>query len=109
MKHISAADAKAHFSALIAEVEHGKAHIVIERHGRPVAALVSIEDLERLGNNGNAPTESHGLLGMWARGVKWKMRRSMPSCAISMRNGRRICPARSICRTNKCTCLIPMP
>jgi len=49
MKHVSAADAKAHFSSLISEVEHGKAHIVIERHGRPVAALVSMEDLERLG------------------------------------------------------------
>jgi prevent-host-death family protein len=64
MKHVSAADAKAHFSALISEVEHSKAHVVIERHGRPVAALVSMEDLERLGDNGNAPTEPQGLLGI---------------------------------------------
>ncbi len=68
VKHVSAADAKAHFSALISEVEHGNAHIVIERHGRPVAALVSIEDFARL-PDANGAKEPQGLLaavGAWA-------------------------------------------
>jgi prevent-host-death family protein len=68
MKHVSAADAKAHFSALLSEVEHGNAHIVIERHGRPVAALVSMEDFVRL-PDANDAKEPQGLLaavGAWA-------------------------------------------
>jgi prevent-host-death family protein len=68
VKHVSAADARAHFSALISEVEHGNARIVIERDGHPVAALVSIEELERLGDNGNISTEPQrlsGIVGAW--------------------------------------------
>jgi prevent-host-death family protein len=68
-KHVSAADAKAHFSSLIAEVEHGNTPIVIERHGRPVAALVNMDDLHRLGPERTTAKEPQGLLaavGAWA-------------------------------------------
>ena len=53
---------------LISEVEHGKAHIVIEWHGRPVAALVSMEDFARL-PDANGAKEPQGLLaavGAWS-------------------------------------------
>lgn len=47
-QRISIANAKAQFSAVVDAVLHDDEHYIIERHGRPVAALVRIEDLERL-------------------------------------------------------------
>ncbi len=46
-KSMSVAEAKAKFAEQIREVENGDP-IVITRHGKPVAALVRPEDLERL-------------------------------------------------------------
>ncbi len=48
VKKTSAAQAKAQFSALMAEVAHGGKRVVIERRGKPLAALVSVSDLELL-------------------------------------------------------------
>jgi prevent-host-death family protein len=45
-RKVSAAEAKAKLSALVAEVAFGGQHVVIERRGKPLAALVSISDLE---------------------------------------------------------------
>ena len=47
-KRISAAQAKAHLSDLMAQVAYGGEHYVIERRGKPLVALVSVDDLERL-------------------------------------------------------------
>ena len=41
-------DAKAHLSELMARVGYGGERFIIERRGRPLAALVGVEDLERL-------------------------------------------------------------
>lgn len=41
-------EAKTHLSEYLNRVRYGGERIVIERHGKPVAALVSNEDLERL-------------------------------------------------------------
>ncbi len=41
-------EAKTHLSEYINRVHYGGERIVIERHGKPVAALVSTEDLARL-------------------------------------------------------------
>ncbi len=46
-KYVSLAEAKATFSECIREVEKGKP-VRITRHGKPVAALVSPEDLDHL-------------------------------------------------------------
>jgi prevent-host-death family protein len=43
MKHVGIFDAKTHLSSLVDEVEKG-GEIVITRHGRPVAKLVSPEE-----------------------------------------------------------------
>ena len=51
-KRVSAAQAKAQLSALSAEVAYGGEHVVIERRGKPLVALVSIADLELLGQSG---------------------------------------------------------
>lgn len=68
MKKVSAAQAKAHLSALMAEVAYGGEHIIIERRGKPLAALVSIADLERL-DQGQAisarPRGALALVGAW--------------------------------------------
>ena len=65
---VSAAKAKAQLSALMAEVAYGGKHFVIERRGKAMAALVSVEDLERL-EQGQAtsaqPDWTLALLGAW--------------------------------------------
>ena len=45
---VSAADAKAHLSELVSKVQHGGERYVINRRGKPVAALVSLNDLDRI-------------------------------------------------------------
>ncbi|MDP2953838.1 MAG: type II toxin-antitoxin system Phd/YefM family antitoxin [Chloroflexota bacterium] len=68
VKKVSAAQAKAQLSALMAEVAHGGKHVIIERRGKPMAALVSVTDLERL-EQGQAtsarPLGALALVGAW--------------------------------------------
>jgi len=40
------AEVKRHFSTVISKVSLNKEHFVIEKKGKPMAAMVSIEDLE---------------------------------------------------------------
>jgi len=51
-------EAKTHLSEYINRVRYGGERVVIERHGKPVAALVSVEDLERLEKEGPGPDKS---------------------------------------------------
>jgi len=46
MPRISVAEAKSHFSELIAKSAHAHERFIITRRDKPVAALVSIEDLK---------------------------------------------------------------
>ncbi|MDO8689639.1 MAG: type II toxin-antitoxin system Phd/YefM family antitoxin [Dehalococcoidia bacterium] len=67
-KRVSSAEAKSHLSALVAEVAYGSSHIIIERRGKPLAALVSVSDLERLeqGRASSArPLGALALVGAW--------------------------------------------
>ncbi len=61
--------AKAQLSALMARVGYGGERFVIERRGRPLAALVGVEDLARLeGEKGDTPSRPMGalaLVGAW--------------------------------------------
>ena len=45
MPRISVAEAKSHLSELIAKCAHGHERFIITRRNRPVAALVSLDDL----------------------------------------------------------------
>lgn len=47
-RKVAAAEAKARLSELVSRVAHGGERIVIERHGKPVAALVSMADLGKI-------------------------------------------------------------
>ena len=62
-------EAKAHLSELMARVGYGGERFVIERRGRPLAALVRVEDLERLeAESRDASSRSLGalaLVGAW--------------------------------------------
>jgi prevent-host-death family protein len=68
-KRIGAAQAKARLSELLARVAYGGDRYVIERRGKPVAALVSVDELERLDAEtaklGEAPKGALALVGMW--------------------------------------------
>ncbi len=64
MKKVSAAQAKAHFSALVAEVAYGGQHVIIERRGKPLAALVSMADLERLAQGQALSARPRGALAL---------------------------------------------
>lgn len=70
VKKVSAAQAKAQFSSLLAEAAHGGKHIIIERRGKPFAAIVSVTDLERL-EQGQAtsaqPLGALALAGAWRK------------------------------------------
>lgn len=48
MSSISVADAKNQFSDLLRRAEYAGERVVVHRHGKPVAAIVSTRDLERL-------------------------------------------------------------
>ena len=65
---VSAAQAKAQLSALVAQVAYGGAHFIIERRGKPLAALVRIDELEQLQREGVAtprPLGALALVGAW--------------------------------------------
>ncbi len=47
-KKVRVTEAKANISALMARAGYGGERFLIERRGRPLAALVGAEDLERL-------------------------------------------------------------
>jgi prevent-host-death family protein len=65
-KRISAAQAKAKLSELLARVSLTDERYVIERRGKPVAALVSVEDFQRLDSPvADEPQGIWGLVGLW--------------------------------------------
>ena len=65
-KKVSAANAKAHFSELVASVAYGRQRYIIERRGKPLAALVSLEDLATLQGAAGEPRGALALVGAWS-------------------------------------------
>lgn len=67
-KRVNSAEAKAHFATLIAEVAFGGQRYVIERRGKPLAALVRVEELDRLEQECGVSPRPRGALaivGAW--------------------------------------------
>jgi prevent-host-death family protein len=65
---ISLAEAKAKFSAVVDDVRTGSRRYLIERHGRPAAAIVSVEELEKLEALDKSESQPLGflaLVGAW--------------------------------------------
>lgn len=68
-RRIGTAEAKAKLSELIGSVAYGHERVLIERRGRPVAALVGIDDVARLDNADDVAVEPRGalaLVGGWS-------------------------------------------
>ncbi len=61
---MSAAHAKAQLSALMAEVAYGGQHIIIERRGKPLVALVTVDELQWVEQNKAATPQPSGALAL---------------------------------------------
>lgn len=46
MATITIGEARANFSEVVRRAQHGKERIIVARHGRPAAAIISTDDLE---------------------------------------------------------------
>jgi prevent-host-death family protein len=64
IKKVSAAEAKANLSALVAEVAFGGQHIIIERRGKPLAALVTVSELKSLEEGHSISPNPRGALSL---------------------------------------------
>lgn len=67
-KRVSAAMAKSHLSDLMASVAHQGQHYIIERRGKPVAALVTVDEMEKLEQENarsDRPLGALALVGAW--------------------------------------------
>jgi prevent-host-death family protein len=62
----SVAEAKSHFTECIASAEAGEP-VVITRHGKPVAAIVRVEDLAKLKRHTDDDPQAGlaGIMGTW--------------------------------------------
>lgn len=66
-KTIGVAEVKRHFSEVLIEVAREGKHFIIEKKGNPMAALVTVKDLETIGRKG-VHSKKKGLLaaiGAW--------------------------------------------
>lgn len=69
IRRVSTVQAKATFSELIGAVAYRRDRVVIERRGRPVAAIVSIDDAAGLEQTDPEPVRRRGalaLVGSWS-------------------------------------------
>ena len=57
-ERVGTQEAKTHLSEYINRVRYGGERVVIERHGKPVAALVGVDDLARLEKEESDPRKS---------------------------------------------------
>ena len=68
-KRIPVAQAKARFSAIVAEVAYAGEHFIIERRGKAMAALVGVRELEQIEE---AHAASKRMLGALAMAGAWR-------------------------------------
>jgi prevent-host-death family protein len=45
---VTVSQARENFSDLLGKVQHGRNDVTIERHGKPVAVMISVEDYEAM-------------------------------------------------------------
>jgi prevent-host-death family protein len=69
VKRVRVTEAKAHLSTLMARAGYAGERYLIERRGKPLAALVGVEDLEQLEAEGGSPRSrprgALALVGAW--------------------------------------------
>ena len=62
---LSVGEAKKRFSELMSRVTYGRERFLIRRRGRPMAALVSADDLAHLEQEPASPKGALALVGAW--------------------------------------------
>ena len=65
-ENLSVADAKKRLSELMSRVVYNNERFLIERRGKPMAALVSTEDLARLERDTKSPQGLLAAVGAWS-------------------------------------------
>lgn len=61
-KEIGVAEAKRKFSELLARAAYGGERFIIQRRGKPIAALIGLNDLSLIEEQAGQPSEPQGLL-----------------------------------------------
>jgi len=66
-RKLSVADAKREFSELMSRVQFRGERFIIERRGKPMAALVSVDDLKKIQSQAETPRQLGliGIIGAW--------------------------------------------
>ena len=72
-ENLSVADAKKHLSELMSRVAYNNERFLIERRGKPMAALVSTEDLARLEKEAKAGQGLLAAVGACADFEEWDL------------------------------------
>jgi len=98
-KRVSVANAKARLSSLMAEVAFGGEKVIIERRGKPMAVLVSL-DLKRSQSN-HAKASPEDARGSLARVGAWGSLQDAEAAEIledihNQRDGGRAIPGRQV-------------
>ena len=83
MATMTVADAKNHFSDVLRRAEYGGERVIVERHGKPVAAIVSTEDLRQL----EAAENAVDLRDAQAALAEAKERGTIPLDAVLRKHG----------------------
>jgi prevent-host-death family protein len=78
MKRVGLAEARDNLSGLVNDAAHGHQRIVIESRGRPKAAIVSIEDLQRLDEIGEDRKTARSPMLRWLDETQHALRRQRP-------------------------------
>src|SRR5438128_10355813 len=108
MKHVSLGQARDRLSALVNDAAHGGQRIVLSSRGRPKAALIGMEDLERLERAGAASRTIAREMLRWIERVEDTLRgrpRVRRSSTAALRAVREEDPAGSngLARPKPCT------
>ena len=108
-KNVGVAEAKARFSEFVARAGYGGERFLIERRGKPLAALVGVEDLGRLegereGAFSRPPRGALALVGAWGELVEDEEIDAMPGEIYAARERD---TGRLVDLDTRCTCSTP--
>src|SRR5262245_25244484 len=95
-KSFSTADIKARLSEMIGKVVYGHERLVVLRRGKPVAALVSLQDLRRLEALDAADTAKPDVHPIMRAFGGWADRDDLDALTSEIYDDRRAAPGREV-------------
>jgi prevent-host-death family protein len=96
MRRVGVAEAKRRFSEMLARVAYAGEWVVITKRGKPVAALVGVQDAVSAEGTGTRPQESQGLIGTAGSLADWEGLEAVMATVVRQRRqsrGRSVRPA----------------